>query len=78
MKIEKGSVVSLIVTIVVYVLVGFALFPLFDWILDTVFTKSPFVYSVSDHIITPAIICSIVAVVTWIIERRKVNQEKKK
>lgn len=70
MKIGKGSLKHLILSLVTTVIMGFILFPLFDFII-CLFTQETFKYSVKDHIINPLVFCSIVAIVIWFIERRK-------
>ena len=76
MKIEKGSVKSLIASLCTCLMAGLIFFPLFDWIFD-MFENKTFTYSIKEHVIIPLIMCSIIAVVCWIIERSKVKKEKK-
>lgn len=40
---------------ILVIVISFILYPLFDWIICTVFTRSPFVYSIRQHIVNPAI-----------------------
>lgn len=75
MNFQKGSVKHLIISIIVTIIFGFIIFPLFDWLLDSVFSGAKFVYSVKEHIIAPLIICPIVAFVCWLFDRRKVKKK---
>ena len=74
MKFEKGSIRHLLLSIVATDIFGFIVFPLFDWIIS-LFSKGTFKYNVSDHVISPLIFCTIVAIVCWVIDRIKAKKK---
>lgn len=74
MKFEKGSIKHLIYSVISTVIFGFIFFPLFDFIACKLISKTEFEYSVRGHIIEPLVICSVIAVVFWIVERNKAKK----
>ena len=70
-NIEKGSIKYLIIMILTTILIGFIIFPLFDFLLDNFITHKTFTYSVSDHIINPIVIATFMSVVLWLLDRNK-------
>lgn len=70
MKLERGSIKHLVLSIIITNIMGFIIFPLLDFILS-LFTSKTFEYSVKNYIIEPIIICTSVSVILWIVDRRK-------
>ena len=77
MNIEKGSVKSLIFSVVSTDIFGLLFFPLFDWIFDSL-NNNKFEYSIKGHIILPLVLCTVISVICWFVERNKAKKEKKK
>ena len=69
-KIEKGTIKYLVCLIIVTAIFGFILYPLFDFIVCKLFTKTAFVYSVSNHFIQPLIFAVIFGVTYWALDKR--------
>ena len=74
-KIEKGSIVSLIIQMVACAIVAMIIWPLLDLLYDAIFTHSGFAYSVEEHLAKPMIFGCIAGVVFWAVE--KVTGKKK-
>ena len=74
MKYEKGRIKHLVLSIVTTDIFGLIVFPLFDWIFS-LFSKNQFKYTIREHIISPLILCTIVAIVCWFVDRRKAKKK---
>ncbi len=74
MNYEKGSIKHLVVSIITTDIFGLIVFPLFDWIMAS-FSKHQFKYTVREHVITPLIFCTVVAIICWFIDRRKAKKK---
>ena len=72
-NIDKSSIKYLIILLCIYVVIGLILYPILDFIYYRLVTKSEFVYSVEADVIKPTIVCSIMALCSWIFERKTNN-----
>lgn len=77
MKIEKGSVPSLLIQIVAFIVAAIIIWPLMDMFICAIFTHSDFVYSVQAHIIEPIIFGIIAGIVFWTIDKISMKKKQK-
>ena len=70
-NIQRGSITHLIILIILIGACGMIIYPLFDFIVCKFITNTKFIYSIKSHIIEPIISSSIIAIVLWIIDRKK-------
>ena len=77
MKIEKGSVLSLLSYIVSLAVFAIILWPIFDWLLAKFINHSTFTYSVADHIVSPIIFGVICGLIYWLIDIYHIKKGKK-
>ena len=74
-NIERGTVKYLILLILSTALFGIVLYPLFDFIIDKLITKTEFIYSVTKHIVEPIIFATIFGITFWVVDKKK-NEKK--
>ena len=70
-KIDSGTVKYLIYLIILTSIFGFIVYPLFDYLICKIFTKTTFVYSVGKHIIQPLIFAFIYSVSYWYFDKKR-------
>lgn len=70
-KIDKNSILYLIILIISISIAGIILYPLLDILYYKFITHSKFVYSVREHIIEPIIFGCIAGTVFWLVEKGK-------
>ena len=75
MKIEKGSILSLVIHIVSTIIAGMVIFPLLDFLIDLVFTHNRFIYSFQSYIIDPIVFGLLLGLVFWVLERKSVKKK---
>lgn len=69
-KIERGSIMHLIILIIMISICGMIIYPIFDFILSKFITNSKFVYTVKSDIIQPIISGVIAGLVIWIVDKK--------
>lgn len=67
-KIERGSVKHLILLVVLTIVVALIIYPLIDYIICKLFTKTVFIYTIKSHVVKPIIWGIFLALLTWINE----------
>ena len=70
-KIRKNRALRMLVNALGTAIAGIIIWPLFDWILCSWITKTPFIYSVHEHIIQPVIFGAIVSIVVDLFFRKE-------
>ena len=70
-KIKTDSTEYVIVQTILIAVMGMIIWPLLDLFICGVIMHTPFVYSVSDHILEPVVYAGILGVVLWVIEKKK-------
>lgn len=68
-NIEKGSIKYLVFLVTIYVIMGLILYPIFDIIYCKLITDSEFVYSIEADVLKPVVICSVMGICSWFIEK---------
>ena len=68
-KIEKDSIKYLIISTVAIIIAGIILYPVLDMFYTKYITRSEFVYSVSQHILAPIGIGTIIGICSWLIDK---------
>ena len=68
-KIERDSILYLVLQSLTTAIMGIIIWPLFDLILCKFITNSKFVYSIHNHIIQPIIFGIIISIVFWVSEK---------
>ena len=58
--------------IIIMILVGFLLYPLFDMIYCKLISNTTFVYSVNKHVVQPIIFAVIYSLVYWSVDRKNI------
>lgn len=69
-NIKKDSVKYLLLLIVIYVIMGLILYPVLDLLYCKLITKTEFVYSIVEDVIKPIVVCSVMALCSWIFEKK--------
>ena len=69
-NIDKKSTKYLVLILIIYVLMGLILYPLLDFIYCKLITKSEFVYSIQAYVIKPIVVCSVMGIISWLIEKK--------
>ena len=69
-NIEKGSVKHLIISIVIYIVMGLILYPIFDILYCKLITNTEFVYSFEEDVIKPVVIGSVMGLCSWFMEKK--------
>lgn len=70
-NLEKNSIKYLAFLIFIYVLIGLILYPILDFIYCKLITKSDFVYSIEADVIKPVVVCSVMAICSWLMEKNR-------
>ena len=68
-NIEKESVKYLIFLIIIYIVLGLILYPIFDFIYCKLIMKSDFVYLYQADVIKPIAMAFVLAISSWLVER---------
>lgn len=77
-KIKKGSIAGLVLYVVGTSIAGIILWPILDFLFDTIFTHSEFVYSVQGHVIEPIIFGCVAGLIFWIFDVIAVKKQGEK
>lgn len=76
-KIEKGSIMALVVQVVAIAIGAMIIWPLMDLFFAAVISHTEFAYSVEEHVVKPLIFGCIAGVVFWVVDRIAVSKKKK-
>ena len=70
-KFDSNSIKYLIFLIITTAIIGIIIYPLFDLVYCSVFSKAKFVYSFYDHVIDPIIFAFAFGVAYWFVSKKK-------
>ena len=65
-NIDKGSVKYLIISIIAISIAGIILYPVLDFLYTKYITRSAFNYSITQHVVAPIVIGTIIEVCLWL------------